>query len=89
MKCSIKNGLILFCLTVFNGTALAAKPTIVNCNDSGASIQEAINKIDSGGTGVIYIEGFCEESVTITTDNITIPEPEPEEDEEEIGDYPF
>lgn len=44
----------------------------VNCNDSDASIQETIDKVDPGRKTVIFIRGRCVENVLIEKDDITL-----------------
>jgi hypothetical protein len=63
---------VLSCCFILTSTTVAAKTITVNCNNSGASIKNAIDKIKPGQKGVIKIKGFCKERVTITKDDITL-----------------
>jgi hypothetical protein len=63
---------LLSCCFVLTSTALAAKKITVKCDNSGASIKDAIKEIRPGQKGVIYIKGFCNERVIITKDDITL-----------------
>lgn len=44
----------------------------VNCNKQNASVQKKVNKLKHGREGTIYIVGFCNESVTIVNDGVTL-----------------
>ena len=48
------------------------KKTVVNCNNNNASIQKEINKVKHNADKTIYVKGFCDESVVIESDNITL-----------------
>jgi hypothetical protein len=44
----------------------------VNCNGPNASVQNAINSVRHGRQTTIFIVGFCDESVSIVKDGITL-----------------
>ncbi len=44
----------------------------VNCNIHNASVQRAIDNVKAGRDTIIFIKGFCDESVSIVKDGITL-----------------
>jgi len=56
---------------IATNTALAGDKT-VNCFQDNASVQSEIDKVKVGRDTTIFIVGFCDESVTITKDGITL-----------------
>jgi hypothetical protein len=44
----------------------------VNCNKPNASVQKQVDKLKHGRDGTIYIVGFCNESVAIVRDGVTL-----------------
>ena len=68
----------LSCCLIFTNTTFAADPggssrtKIVNCNKGGASVQSAIDQAQIGQDTTIFIVGFCDESVNIVKDGITL-----------------
>ena len=46
--------------------------TTVNCHRGGASVQSAIDAIQFGQDTTVFIKGFCDESVSIVKDGITL-----------------
>ena len=44
----------------------------VNCDEPETSVQDAIDKVEHGKNTTIFIVGFCDESVSIVRDGITL-----------------
>lgn len=66
----------VMCLTL-SATSFAddddgIKMTVVNCNKSNASVQRKLDRANRNRSVTIVIEGYCDESVTITRDDVTL-----------------
>jgi len=68
----------VFCYTFLTNIAVAGdddrehRIKTVNCNNPNASVQKAINKFSNGKEGTIFIVGYCDESVSIVKNGITL-----------------
>jgi hypothetical protein len=68
----------LSCCFIATNTALATddddgwRTRTVNCNERTNSVQSEIDKVRAGRDTTIFIVGFCEESVNVVKDGITL-----------------
>ena len=69
---------VLSCCFIATNTALARdhddrqRTKTVNCYKHHASVQKEIDKVKIGSDTIIFIVGFCDESVSIVKDGITL-----------------
>ena len=74
----IRRGVLLiaamFYCSFVTSSALAGpdKKKTVDCNKPNASVQKQVDKLKHGQDGTIYIVGFCNESVAIVRDGVTL-----------------
>jgi len=64
-----------FCFSTLTDIAIADdgdKIKKVNCNNANASVQSTLDKVKVGRDTTIFIEGFCDEHVSIVKDGITL-----------------
>lgn len=70
---------VLFCSLVANialadddGDNRGKRVRTVDCSKPNASVQKQVDKLKHGRDGTIYIVGFCNESVSIVKDGVTL-----------------
>ena len=71
---------VLSCSSIVTGSALASDDDgereqhtrTVNCLDGHQSVQSAIDRVRGGQDATIFVVGFCDESVSIAKDGITL-----------------